>query len=88
MAVAVLGTPGHKHTLNAFSTDCELACAGLKNVGNTCYMNSSLQCLYCVPELRQALQVYSATGHVPMMQDSQHKLTVGTALELICPVIG
>ena len=29
--------------------------AGLENMGNTCYMNSTLQCLYAVSELRDSL---------------------------------
>lgn len=46
--------------------------AGLQNLGNTCYMNSTLQCLYAVPELRQALQEYPAAAS---SLDSNSKLT-------------
>lgn len=30
--------------------------AGLTNLGNTCYMNATVQCLKVVPELREALK--------------------------------
>ena len=33
--------------------------AGLQNLGNTCYMNATVQCLKTVPEFSQSLQKYS-----------------------------
>lgn len=32
--------------------------AGLTNLGNTCYMNATVQCLHTVPELREALRKF------------------------------
>lgn len=38
--------------------------AGLTNLGNTCYMNATVQCLKTVPELRNALAKYEGAYSV------------------------
>lgn len=40
------------------ATAMELPC-GLNNLGNTCYLNATLQCLRSVPELRDQLKTFS-----------------------------
>lgn len=42
--------------------------AGLTNLGNTCYMNATVQCLFRVPELRQALQGLTDGGATGSLQ--------------------
>ena len=38
---------------------------GINNMGNTCYMNSTLQCLKAVPEFNQAVQQFNAAQAPP-----------------------
>nr|XP_043615465.1 ubiquitin carboxyl-terminal hydrolase 6-like [Erigeron canadensis] len=52
--------------------------AGLFNLGNTCYMNSTMQCLHSVPELKSALIDYPQAGRSGDLDQSSHLLTVAT----------
>ncbi|KAI8926814.1 hypothetical protein BC831DRAFT_455097 [Entophlyctis helioformis] len=46
--------------------------AGLTNLGNTCYMNATLQCLRAIPELQTAMEKVAA----PTTQDRLSNLTL------------
>ncbi|CAH9056100.1 unnamed protein product [Cuscuta epithymum] len=52
--------------------------AGLFNLGNTCYMNSTVQCLHSVPELKSALMQYPYVDRRTDLDSSSNLLTVAT----------
>lgn len=51
--------------------------AGLTNLGNTCYMNATLQCLKTVPEFCNALQEFR--GNIGAMGGPDHDALAITA---------
>lgn len=66
-----LRSPFDKNYLN-FLYDFQLKLpAGLTNLGNTCYMNATVQCLKGVPELRDALKEYKEDFSISSLASAQ-----------------
>ena len=71
-AVSVQSFSDHSHDHNVPSLsvpdpqNAARGVCGLYNMGNTCFMNSGLQCLLCNPSIVQhLLTVYGADRHAP-----------------------
>uniref|UniRef100_A0A914H6N1 Ubiquitin carboxyl-terminal hydrolase n=1 Tax=Globodera rostochiensis TaxID=31243 RepID=A0A914H6N1_GLORO len=54
---------------------------GLRNLGNTCYMNSSLQCLKIIPEFEAALKQFNAGQSAERADGSQRIKLFTNSLE-------